>query len=168
MRSTSKMKKLIIICISVISLMIISCEGTKTAEEYFTAAEVERNAKNIKASLESLDNLINHYPEHLLSPQAQYLMGDIYMNDLRDFDNAISSYTKVVENFSGSSHEAQAQFMVGYVQANILNDIDQARATYKIFLEKFPDHELTPSVQFEIDNLGRDINEIPVLKHIAS
>ena len=83
--------------------MIISCEGTKTAEEYFTAAEVERNAKNIKASLECLDNLINHYPEHLLSPQAQYLMGDIYMNDLRDFDNAISSYTKVVENFSGSS-----------------------------------------------------------------
>ena len=41
--------------------MIISCEGTKTAEEYFTAAEVERNAKNIKASLECLDNLINHY-----------------------------------------------------------------------------------------------------------
>jgi len=58
--------------------------------------------------------------------------------------------------------------MVGYVQANILNDIDQARITYKIFLEKFPDHELTPSVQFELDNLGRDINEIPVLKHITS
>ncbi len=26
----------------------------------------------------------------------------------------------------------------------------------------------TPSVQFEMDNLGRDINEIPVLKHITS
>jgi len=73
MRSTSKMKKLIIICISVISLMIISCEGTKTAEEYFTAAEVERNAKNIKASLECLDNLINHYPEHLLSPHFRFI-----------------------------------------------------------------------------------------------
>ena len=63
MRSTSKMKKLIIICISVISLMIISCEGTKTAEEYFTAAEVERNAKNIKASLENLENLIKFIDE---------------------------------------------------------------------------------------------------------
>ena len=151
-----------------LSLMFISCEGTKTAEEYFTSAEVERNAKNIKASLESLDNLINNYPEHSLAPQAQYLMGDIYMNDLRDFDNAISSYSKVVENYSDSSHEAQAQFMVGYVQANILSDFDQARSTYKIFLEKFPDHELAPSVQFEIDNLGRNINDIPVLKHIAS
>ena len=52
--------------------MIIGCEGTKTAEEYFTVAEVERNAKNIKVSLENLDNLIKYYPEHALAPQAQY------------------------------------------------------------------------------------------------
>ena len=147
--------------------MIIG-EGTKTAEEYFTVAEVERNAKNIKASLENLDNLIKYYPEHVLASQAQYLMGDIYMNDLRDFQNAITSYNKVLENFAGSAHEAQAQFMVGYVQANILSDFEQAKATYEIFLEKFPDHELAPSVQFEIEYLGKDINDIPVLKHIAS
>jgi len=47
-------------------------------------------------------------------------------------------------------------------------DLEKASSYYNLFLEKFPDHELTPSVQFEIDNLGRDINEIPVLKHIAS
>lgn len=160
--------KYIIIWFSIISLMIIGCEGTKTAEEYFTVAEVERNAKNIKVSLENLDNLIKHYPEHALAPQAQYLLGDIYMNDLRDFQNAITSYNKVLENFAGSAHEAQAQFMVGYVQANILSDFEQAKVTYEIFLEKFPDHELAPSVQFEIENLGKDINDIPVLKHIAS
>ena len=90
------------------------------------------------------------------------------MNDLRDFQNAITSYNKVLENFAGSVHEAQAQFMVGYVQANILSDFEQAKVTYEIFLGKFPDHELAPSVQFEIENLGKDINDIPVLKHIAS
>ena len=90
------------------------------------------------------------------------------MNDLRDFQNAITSYNKVLENFAGSAHEAQAQFMVGYVQANILSNFEQAKATYEMFLEKFPDHELAPSVQFEIENLGKDINDIPVLKHIAS
>ncbi|MAD52353.1 MAG: tetratricopeptide repeat protein [Candidatus Marinimicrobia bacterium] len=160
--------KHIIIWFSIISLIIVGCEGTKTAEEYFNAAEVERNAKNIKVSLENLEKLIEHYPDNALAAQAQYLMGDIYMNDLRDFDNAISSYTKVVENFSGSSREAQAQFMVGYVQANILSDYESAKATYNLFLEKFPDHELAPSVQFEISNLGKNINDIPVLKHIAS
>ncbi len=90
------------------------------------------------------------------------------MNDLRDFDNAISSYTKVVENFSGSSHEAQAQFMVGYIYANILDDIEQAVSTYQTFLEKFPDHELAPSVKFELENMGKSINDIPALKNIPN
>ena len=39
---------------------------------------------------------------------------------------------------------------------------------YKNFLDRFPDHELAPSVQFELDHLGKDINEIDVLKHITS
>ncbi len=157
-----------IVWISVLSLLTIGCESKKTADEYYSAAEIERNAKNIKVSLESLEDLIKNYPEHDLAPQAQYLMGDIYMNDLRDFDNAILSYQKVVDNFLGSSKEAQAQFMVGYVYANYLNDIENATVYYKLFLEKYPEHELAPSVQFEMDNLGRDINEIPVLKHITS
>lgn len=160
--------KQLIIGLSLVSIIVIGCEGTKTADEYYSAAEVERNAKNIKASLENLESLIKKFPEHALAPQAQYLIGDIYMNDLRDFENAIVSYKKVVDNFTGSTHEAQAQFMVGYVQANILNDFKQATATYNLFLDKFPDHELAPSVKFEMDNLGKDINDIPVLKHISS
>ena len=42
------------------------------------------------------------------------------------------------------------------------------RKEYQIFLDKFPKHELHPSVKFEIDYLGKDINEIPALKHITS
>ena len=160
--------KQLIIWISLLSLMTISCESNKTADEYYSNAELERNAKNIKVSLENIEDLIKKYPDHDLAPRAQYLMGDIYMNDLRDFDSAIQSYQNVVDNFSGSSQVAQAQFMVGYVYANYLNDFENATASYKLFLENFPDHELAPSVQFEMENLGRDINEIPVLKHITS
>ena len=90
------------------------------------------------------------------------------MNDLRDFDSAIAAYVDVVNNFSGTNQEAQAQFMIGYIYANILNDNSQAELNYKNFLDRFPDHELAPSVQFELDYLGKDINEIDVLKHITS
>ena len=138
-----------------------------TAKEYFTSAEIEREAKNIKASMENLENLIKHYSEHSLAPQAQYLIGDIYMNDLLDFHNAINSYSKVSENYVGTNYAVEAQFMVGYIYANILSDYEKAVETYLIFLEKFPDHELAPSVKFELDNLGKSINEIPVLKHLG-
>jgi TolA-binding protein len=140
----------------------------KSADEYYSAAQIERNAKNTKASLENLDNLIKHYPEHALAPQAQYLMGDIYMNDLMDFQNAINSYGKVSENFVGTNRAVEAQFMVGYIYANILDDIEQAVSTYQTFLEKFPDHELAPSVKFELENMGKSINDIPALKNIPN
>ena len=57
---------------------------------------------------------------------------------------------------------------VSQFYANILNDNSQAELNYKNFLDRFPDHELAPSVQFELDHLGKDINEIDVLKHITS
>ena len=90
------------------------------------------------------------------------------MNDLRDFEKALSEYRVVLKNYTGSKEEALAQFMIGYIYANVIRDFDLAKKEYQIFLDKFPKHELHPSVKFEIDYLGKDINEIPALKHITS
>jgi len=142
----SRMMKILFI-LTIIGVFVSGCGSNQTAEELFSGAENARNEKDIK---------------------TQYLIGDIYMNDLRDFDSAIAAYVDVVNNFSGTNQEAQAQFMIGYIYANILNDNSQAELNYKNFLDRFPDHELAPSVQFELDHLGKDINEIDVLKHITS
>ena len=90
------------------------------------------------------------------------------MNDLRDFDNALIQYGLVIDNYSNSKEESLAQFMIGYIYANILNDFEKARVEYSKFISRFPNHELTPSVKFEVENLGKDINDIPALKHITS
>ena len=90
------------------------------------------------------------------------------MNDLRDFNTAIQEYRKVIENYSGSEQEPHALFMIGYVYANILNDTRSAKVEYEEFLSRFPKHELSPSVKFEIEYLGKSVDEIPALKHITS
>jgi len=133
----------------------------------FNKAESSRGAKNITRSLDALNYLVSNFPSHEIAPKAQYLIGDIYMNDLRDFQQAIAAYRKVTKDFKGSQQEAHAQFMIGYIYANVLNDLDSARQEYMAFMENYPKHELTPSVKFELDFLGKDINEIPVLKHIT-
>ncbi|MFQ6676941.1 MAG: tol-pal system YbgF family protein [Fidelibacterota bacterium] len=165
------MKQFIFI-LSIFCLMLISCEGRKTAEEYFTQSELDRNSKNIKSSLENLENVITHYPDHSLASKAQYLIGDIYMNDLRDFEAAVSAYNSVLERYQTSEDSPKAQFMIGYIYANPqfgkIQNLEKARSTYEQFLENFPNHELAPSVQFEMENLGKDINDIPILKHISS
>ena len=154
--------------LTIIGIIITGCGSNQTADELFSGAENARNEKDIKRALSNLDLLLKKYPDHVLAAKTQYLIGDIYMNDLRDFDSAIAAYVDVVNNFSGTNQEAQAQFMIGYIYANILNDNSQAELNYKNFLDRFPDHELAPSVQFELDHLGKDINEIDVLKHITS
>ena len=90
------------------------------------------------------------------------------MNDLRDFNTAIQEYRKVIENHIGSDQEPHALFMIGYIYANVLNDTKSAKIEYEEFLNRFPKHELSPSVKFEIEYLGKSVDEIPALKHITT
>ena len=131
-------------------------------------AETLRKRKLTMESINNLDYLVKNFPKHELAPKAQYIVGDIYMNDLRDFEKALTEYRIVLSKYTGSKEEALAQFMIGYIYANVLKDFDSARKEYQVFLDNFPKHELYPSVKFEIDYLGKDINEIPALKHITS
>jgi len=131
-------------------------------------AETLRKRKMTMESINNLDYLVKNFPNHELAPKAQYIVGDIYMNDLRDFEKALIEYRIVLTRYTGSKEEALAQFMIGYIYANVLKDFVSARKEYQVFLDNFPKHELYPSVKFEIDYLGKDINEIPALKHITS
>ena len=131
-------------------------------------AETLRKRKLTKESINNLSYMVKNYPDNLLAAKAQYIIGDIYMNDLRDFEKALVEYRVVLNNNKGSKEEALAQFMIGYIYANVLKDFDKARSEYQVFLDRFPMHELYPSVKFEINHLGKDINEIPALKHITS
>jgi hypothetical protein len=39
---------------------------------------------------------------------------------------------------------------------------------YNTFLQNYPDHELAPSVEWELRYLGKDINDIPELKALEA
>ncbi|MFQ6605664.1 MAG: outer membrane protein assembly factor BamD, partial [Fidelibacterota bacterium] len=120
-------------------------------------AESYRNKNEIQKAIQALQYLVEHFPDSEKAPRAQYLIGDIYMNDLRDFTKAIGNYQQVIEQFAGSGQDAHAQFMIGYIYANILQDEDQARLAYQTFIDTYPTHELIPSVSFELEYLGMDI-----------
>jgi len=137
-------------------------------EYIINKAESLRKRKMIKEAVDHLMYMTEKYSQHELTPKGQYMLGDIYMNDFRDFTTAIQEYRKVVEKYGGSPQEPHALFMIGYIYANVVNDSKSAEIEYKEFLKRFPNHELSPSVQFEIEFLGKSIDEIPALKHITS
>ena len=138
------------------------------AMKLYSRSETLRNEKEYNASVDALNYIVKNYADLDIAPKSQYLIGDVFMNDLKDFNEAITHYKNVVTNFPWSREEPHAQFMIGYIYANVKNDSANALKEYNVFLEKYPDHELAPSVQFEIQWLGKDINDIPALKHISS
>tara|TARA_Y100000741_G_scaffold145046_1_gene109457 strand:- start:89 stop:823 length:735 start_codon:yes stop_codon:yes gene_type:complete len=127
-----------------------------------------RTQKLQKEAVNHLMFMLDNFPDHEIASKAQYMLGDIYMNDFRDFTTAIQEYRKVLEKYAKSQQEPHALFMIGYIYANIMNDEKSAEIEYKKFLKRFPKHELAPSVEFEIKFLGKSIEEIPALKHITS
>jgi len=106
------------------------------------------------------------YPDSPHRAEALYHAGRVYSYGMNDFKEAIEMFQKVSNGYPDSNMAAQSQFMIGFIYANSLQDTANARVAYHRFLEKYPEHELVPSVQWELENLGKDINEIPVLKNI--
>ena len=131
-------------------------------------AESLRKQKLLKEAVNHLMHMVDKYEKHEFASKAQYMLGDVYMNDFRDFTTAVQEYRKVLEKHSGSDQEPHALFMIGYIYANVINDEKSAKIEYQDFLKRFPKHELAPSVKFEIEYLGKSIEEIPALKHITS
>jgi len=82
---------------------------------------------------------------------------------------AVASYEKLVELHPKGKYAPQSQFLIGFIYANELEELDRAEEAYNVFLEKYADKSdsgMVASAQWELRNLGKDINEIEDLSII--
>ena len=114
--------------------------------------------------------IVNHnYGDYLETAIESVLNQTLTSYEIILIDNgSTDSSRKVIENYNGSLQEPHALFMIGYIYANVINDIKSAKIEYEKFIKRFSSHELAPSVKFELEYLGKGIDEIPALKHITS
>ena len=59
-------------------------------------------------------------------------------------------------------------FMIAYIYSNNLNEYTKAIKFYESFINDFTDHELYPTVQYELDQLSIYKNTIDSLNSIAN
>jgi outer membrane protein assembly factor BamD (BamD/ComL family) len=80
-----------------------------------------------------------------------------------NYTDAVTKYEKLVQTHPKSRYAPQAQFMIGFIYANELDDLDKAKVAYEKFLEVYAsesDSGMVASAEWELRNLGKDINEI--------
>ncbi|MFC1481851.1 tol-pal system YbgF family protein [Candidatus Neomarinimicrobiota bacterium] len=148
-------------------LGLVACGGPKTAEEAWKIADSEVRSQRYEKAIQSYENLIAKYPDSPLASRSMFQLGAIYMNNTSQYDLSVKSYSRVMENYPDSPDAVKALFMAGFVSATYLGAYDQAEGYYRQFLEKFPNHELVPAAEFELENLGKDVEEIEALKGIV-
>jgi TolA-binding protein len=143
-------------------VLIFSLAGCSkpNAEEMFKKGEEAQKTEQYDAAIASYQELIAAYPDSVRTPEAWYAIGSIYQNQKHSYHQAIQAFRQLVEKFPNHATSSNALFLIGFMYNNDLKNIDSARITYGDFLKRYPANQLVGAVQFELNNLGKDPDEI--------
>ncbi len=86
------------------------------------------------------------------------------------FEDAISTYRQLIRDFPKTKQAANSQFMIGYIYANHVKDYAQGKIELQRFIDNFQttaDSGLIAGAKFELQWMGKDIEDIPILSNIG-
>ncbi|NOZ08389.1 MAG: tetratricopeptide repeat protein [FCB group bacterium] len=153
------MKKYMLFAIVIFAFMGCSKNDAAVDEHFNKALEFRQNEK-IGESITELGAVIKDSPENPRAAEAQFEIGKIYLNDVKDYEIAIEEFQKVIDQYPESEFAPKALFMIGYIEANNLQAYSDALEDYQNFIKQYPDHELVPSVQYELDSMSEVSDKI--------
>lgn len=81
-----------------------------------------------------------------------------------NWSEAEKNFQKILDEYPKGEFASKALFMVGFVNANYLKNFEKAKKYYTEFLEKYPDNELADDAKYELEHLGKDIDDLPFLQ----
>jgi len=156
------MLKKLWLAVFLFAVIAAGCSNKMNEEQLLAAAQKFEAQEDIDGALKTYEELNDRFANSPHADSVLQKLGMIYLNKKGQFDKAVAAYERIVEKFPQSKHQAQSLFMIGYIYANHLKNFDKAKESYDKFIAKYPEHELTASVQWELQHLGKDISEIDI------
>lgn len=78
----------------------------------------------------------------------------------RDFKNAISSFSELIENFPGGAYEANAWYWLGELHLALDEpDLEESRQAFVQVLERWPDHHKVPDSLYKLGVVYHQLGE---------
>ena len=156
------MGKCRVLCISILLFVLINgCNDKKTEVEYYNIANKHFEKGEIAEALDIYKQLLKYYP----TESNYFKIAYEYYNNGKN-EEAIEVFMQVIKYYPNGEYADKSTFMVGFIYANGQKNYVEAKKYYEIFIEKYPDNSLVSSAKFELDNLGQDVNELPLLKNM--
>ena len=145
-------------------LLLFGCQSNNI-EMYIKKSNEYRLNKDYISAVIELKKAEKNNTKNKNIDKINFLLGEIYLNDIKDYNYAIHEFKKIHEK---SIFYPKAIFMIAYIYSNNLNEFSQAIKHYDLFLENFPKHELYASVEYEMNLLSNHIEIIDSLNIIAN
>ena len=145
--------------------ILFSCSGDQP-QFLWEKMIKHRQANELSESIAILHEIIKEFSNSEYAPKATFQIGDIYLNEIKDYDFAIKYFKNILNEYPNSSESEKANFMIGYVYSNNLQSYTEAQEYYLLFLEKYPNSQLIPSVNYELEILDPKFIKIDSLNAI--
>jgi tetratricopeptide (TPR) repeat protein len=150
--------------VTMLGLMLVAGCGGLPDKGLIEKGTLLEKQEKFAAAIKTYEKLVKKYPKSPLCIESIYRIANIYTSGLQDYPSAVAAYERIVQNYPDSTaRAAQAQFMIGFIYNNYVQDTTKAGIAYRTFLQKFPTHDLADDVKWELQYLGKSIDEIPEL-----
>ena len=110
-------------------------------------------AGRIAESIDKFLNFILHYPQHTLTDNAQYWIGEAYYSQ-KDYQKAVVEFKKVADNYPTENKATDALLKVAFSYLE-LNNKEKALEALKLLIERYPLSEAAAKAKVRMQELQK-------------
>ena len=145
--------------------LIFSCNQNSysNAEKIWNEAIYNYDSGDYTACVLKLTNIVENHSTSQYCPKSYYLLSEIYLNEFKEYGISVDFLKIIIDQYSNSFEFKKSLFTLGYINANYLDAYTDAFYYYNEFISKYPDDELSPSVNYELENLQPLLDKVESL-----
>ncbi len=80
------------------------------------------------------------------------------------YGHAIEAYEEFLKEYPDHEKAPDVKFLIAFTYHNSLNEDELARKNYAEFIASYPESPLRVSAEFEMENIGKDIEKLELFK----
>lgn len=105
-----------ILAIMALGSLIFSCssgsEGKKTEQDLYTDAQNCSERGEFESAINTYENILELYPDSPRAYKAQFLIGFVFSENLKDQQKAKENYQKVIDKYPECDLADDARYMI--------------------------------------------------------
>lgn len=132
----------------------VNFEGADVPEELYHEAEELFWDERYEEAAEGFRRFVQLYPEHDLSDNALYWMGEASYSR-HDYEAAIQDFSRVIEEYPGGNKVPDAFLKIGFAYNEMGNE-GKAIEQLGLFLERYPKTPLAEKAKAKLKEINTD------------